>query len=149
MWKHDLKIVCPKQPPTWSLITPLIIHFHSGITSDTRTVPYNQNSTSAHTIGHHRIKFEPHLSNHQHDHPLTTSFPFLQDGYVWDPNGQGEMGKGVLLLEDEAEQHRATETFEINQFNLVASNKIAVNRSLPDFRPPRLEEKQMSGFHAL
>lgn len=110
---------------------------YNGITSDTRTVPYNQNSTSAHTIGHHRIKFEPHLSNHQHDHPLTTSFPFLQDGYVWDPNGQGEMGKGVLLLEDEAEQHRATETFEINQFNLVASNKIAVNRSLPDFRPPR------------
>ena len=41
------------------------------------------------------------------------------------------MGKGVVMEEDDAE------IFKINQFNLLASDSIAVNRTLPDVRPPR------------
>ena len=48
------------------------------------------------------------------------------------PNGPGEMGEAVVIpKEKEAE---SKEQFKINQFNLVASEMIALNRSLPDVR---------------
>ena len=44
----------------------------------------------------------------------------------------GENGKGVTIAkEDEALKN---EKFKLNQFNLLASDKIALNRSLPDVR---------------
>lgn len=44
----------------------------------------------------------------------------------------GENGKGVLIpKEDEGLKN---EKFKLNQFNLLASDKIALNRSLPDVR---------------
>lgn len=44
----------------------------------------------------------------------------------------GENGKGVTIpKEDEALKN---EKFKLNQFNLLASDKIALNRSLPDVR---------------
>ncbi|MFH4980575.1 hypothetical protein AB6A40_007284 [Gnathostoma spinigerum] len=46
--------------------------------------------------------------------------------------GAGEYGRPVGLNEDE--ERYAEETYGINQFNLVASNKVALNRSLPDVR---------------
>jgi len=46
------------------------------------------------------------------------------------------MGKGVVIpLEREQEMK---ELFKINQFNLIASEMIALNRSLPDYRMSRL-----------
>jgi hypothetical protein len=44
----------------------------------------------------------------------------------------GEMGKGVTVPEDR--QAEAKEKFKINQFNLVASDLISLNRSLTDVR---------------
>ena len=46
--------------------------------------------------------------------------------------GPGEMGKAVAIAKDE--QEKMKELFKINQFNLMASDMIALNRSLPDVR---------------
>ncbi|KAM4698443.1 polypeptide N-acetylgalactosaminyltransferase 13 isoform 1-T1 [Rhinophrynus dorsalis] len=46
--------------------------------------------------------------------------------------GPGEMGKAVLIPKDD--QEKMKEQFKINQFNLMASDLIALNRSLPDVR---------------
>ncbi|MGH0153112.1 UNVERIFIED_CONTAM: hypothetical protein FKN15_034116 [Acipenser sinensis] len=46
--------------------------------------------------------------------------------------GPGEMGKPVVIPKDN--QEKMKEMFKINQFNLVASEMIALNRSLPDVR---------------
>ena len=48
-------------------------------------------------------------------------------------DGPGEMGKPVIIEpEHKAEAERL---FRINEFNLMASDRISVNRSLPDVRP--------------
>ncbi|XP_073503261.1 polypeptide N-acetylgalactosaminyltransferase 13 isoform X1 [Phyllobates terribilis] len=46
--------------------------------------------------------------------------------------GPGELGKAVLIPKDD--QEKMKELFKINQFNLMASDLIALNRSLPDVR---------------
>ncbi|XP_050832952.1 polypeptide N-acetylgalactosaminyltransferase 13 [Serinus canaria] len=46
--------------------------------------------------------------------------------------GPGEMGRAVLIPKEE--QEKMKELFKINQFNLLASDRIALNRSLPDVR---------------
>nr|XP_033801743.1 polypeptide N-acetylgalactosaminyltransferase 13 isoform X3 [Geotrypetes seraphini] len=46
--------------------------------------------------------------------------------------GPGELGKAVFIPKDE--QEKMKELFKINQFNLMASDLIALNRSLPDVR---------------
>uniref|UniRef100_A0AAQ4PEN4 Polypeptide N-acetylgalactosaminyltransferase n=1 Tax=Gasterosteus aculeatus aculeatus TaxID=481459 RepID=A0AAQ4PEN4_GASAC len=46
--------------------------------------------------------------------------------------GPGEMGKAVNIPKDS--QEKMKELFKINQFNLMASDMIALNRSLPDVR---------------
>ncbi|XP_078537851.1 polypeptide N-acetylgalactosaminyltransferase 13 isoform X2 [Lissotriton helveticus] len=46
--------------------------------------------------------------------------------------GPGELGKAVLIPNND--QEKMKELFKINQFNLMASDMIALNRSLPDVR---------------
>ncbi|XP_051867819.1 polypeptide N-acetylgalactosaminyltransferase 13 [Pristis pectinata] len=46
--------------------------------------------------------------------------------------GPGEMGKAVHIPKEDQEKMR--ELFKINQFNLMASDMIALNRTLPDVR---------------
>jgi len=47
-------------------------------------------------------------------------------------DGPGEMGKPVFIPKDKLKEKN--EMFKINQFNLMASEMISVNRSLPDVR---------------
>uniref|UniRef100_UPI00358F83CA polypeptide N-acetylgalactosaminyltransferase 1 isoform X2 n=1 Tax=Myxine glutinosa TaxID=7769 RepID=UPI00358F83CA len=47
-------------------------------------------------------------------------------------DGPGEMGRPVVIPKQEEDKMR--EQFKINQFNLLASEKIALNRTLPDVR---------------
>ncbi|XP_032801976.1 polypeptide N-acetylgalactosaminyltransferase 13 isoform X1 [Petromyzon marinus] len=58
--------------------------------------------------------------------------PRMGDLNMKPPEGPGEMGKAVLIPKEEQENMR--ELFKINQFNLLASKRIALNRSLPDVR---------------
>ena len=51
-------------------------------------------------------------------------------------SGPGEMGKGVVVPPEKEQEMK--ELFKINQFNLIASEMIALNRSLPDYRMSRL-----------
>jgi len=44
----------------------------------------------------------------------------------------GEMGRPVNIPADE--ESKMKEKFKINQFNLLASERISLNRSLPDVR---------------
>jgi len=52
--------------------------------------------------------------------------------FSFNPNGPGEMGKAVVIPKEKEEEKK--EKFKINQFNLLASEMIALNRSLPDVR---------------
>ncbi|XP_054166149.1 polypeptide N-acetylgalactosaminyltransferase 13-like [Oppia nitens] len=54
----------------------------------------------------------------------------------------GENGKGVHISTEELELKN--EMFEINKFNLLASDRIALNRSLPD---PRLDGCKNKTYH--
>ena len=47
-------------------------------------------------------------------------------------NAPGDGGKGVKVPPEK--EAKAKETFKINQFNLVASDMMALNRTLPDYR---------------
>ncbi|MFT7816262.1 polypeptide N-acetylgalactosaminyltransferase 1 [Arapaima gigas] len=56
-----------------------------------------------------------------------------RDEVVQKPHdGPGEMGKPVVIPKEN--QEKMKEMFKINQFNLMASEMIALNRSLPDVR---------------
>lgn len=46
--------------------------------------------------------------------------------------GPGDNGAGVSIPKEREEEMK--ELFKLNQFNLMASNMISVNRNLPDYR---------------
>lgn len=48
------------------------------------------------------------------------------------PDAPGEMGRPVVIGEDR--QAEMKEQFKVNQFNILASDLISANRSLPDVR---------------
>ncbi|GAB1597396.1 polypeptide N-acetylgalactosaminyltransferase 1-like isoform X14 [Argonauta hians] len=58
------------------------------------------------------------------------------------PAGPGEFGKPVVVPPSRLQESK--ETFQINQFNLVASDMIALNRSLPDYRMDGCKKKTYS-----
>lgn len=56
------------------------------------------------------------------------------------PTGPGEMGKGVVVPSNR--QAEVKEKFKINQFNLVASDMMSLNRTLPDYRMDACKRKK-------
>lgn len=68
------------------------------------------------------------------EHPPDTLLEKLLHGLRFDSGGPGEMGRPVHIEpEMEAEMK---ERFKENQFNIMASDRISLNRSLPDPRQP-------------
>ena len=59
--------------------------------------------------------------------------------------GAGEDGQPVFLKN--REQIKAKRLFHINKFNIVASDRIALNRSLPDVRKPACQSKKYLTDH--
>lgn len=69
-------------------------------------------------------------------HPSLTLYIWavciLSDALTRPRDGPGEGGKPVVIPKEN--QEKMKEMFKINQFNLMASEMIALNRSLPDVR---------------
>ena len=63
------------------------------------------------------------------------------------PNGPGEMGKAVVL--SGVDEQKAKDSFNINQFNLVVSERVALNRSLPDMRMSQCKQKVYPSLDSL
>ena len=76
---------------------------------------------------------------------LPTKVTFLEDvmEYRWkrfnanqvrprNPDGPGEMGRGVVLTEEE--DAKAQLSFKAESFNVIASDKVALDREIPDSR---------------
>ncbi|KJH51356.1 glycosyltransferase, group 2 family protein [Dictyocaulus viviparus] len=62
----------------------------------------------------------------------------------FNPIGWGEGGKAVKLTKEE--ERLSDETFSINQFSLYVSDRIALNRSLNDYRKPSCRSKKYRAF---
>ncbi|VDK42396.1 unnamed protein product [Anisakis simplex] len=59
----------------------------------------------------------------------------LLRGLSFSNGGPGEMGSGVLI--DASKENERKEKFKLNQFNLMASDMMSINRTLPDYRSRR------------
>nr|XP_006816999.1 PREDICTED: polypeptide N-acetylgalactosaminyltransferase 1-like [Saccoglossus kowalevskii] len=55
----------------------------------------------------------------------------------------GEMGKPVFIADSQKE--KMNQLFPLNQFNVMASDMIALNRSLPDIRPRGCQNREYPG----
>lgn len=83
---------------------------------------------------HIHVITETHSSQHVHQHPLCVLDVYVSaaDSLTRPRDGPGEGGKPVVIPKEN--QEKMKEMFKINQFNLMASEMIALNRSLPDVR---------------
>ncbi|KAK7479267.1 hypothetical protein BaRGS_00029515, partial [Batillaria attramentaria] len=63
------------------------------------------------------------------------------------PTGPGEQGKAVVIPKDK--EAYSKEMFKINQFNLVASDMMSLNRSLPDYRMDACKKKSYPPVNTL
>lgn len=66
------------------------------------------------------------------DNKKERGLPGRYDALVKPRDGPGEGGKPVVIPKEKQETMK--DMFKINQFNLMASEMIAFNRSLPDVR---------------
>jgi len=82
-------------------------------------------SDSATAAQIHASILSPYISSQLH---AWTPVVFHNNPSSW----PGENGKGVVIPKEE--EALKNEKFKLNQFNLLASDKIALNRSLPDVR---------------
>ncbi|XP_052771535.1 polypeptide N-acetylgalactosaminyltransferase 13-like isoform X2 [Mya arenaria] len=64
----------------------------------------------------------------------------LPKGLLGRPSMPGDMGKPVHIPSDRQEESK--EKFKIHQFNLVASDMMSFNRTLPDYRIPGCRNKK-------
>nr|XP_054767893.1 polypeptide N-acetylgalactosaminyltransferase 13-like [Lytechinus pictus] len=101
----------------WFLLDVMLIMYYSECNSDSRC----NNQALDHGV--------PRELEGGHEHAPPRHQPARPRH---DPNGPGEMGKAVIIPQDK--ESLKNEMFRINQFNLLASDMISVNRTLPDVR---------------
>ena len=81
----------------------------------------------------------------------TKKIKWITEGYFNQPtnpiNWPGERGKAVKVPENKREE--ATRRFRENQFNVVASEMIALNRSIGDHRHPKYLNLILVSYKAL
>lgn len=98
---------------------------------ESNSITHQASSNSNDQLGKYRspltgqIKLPPYSSTQ-----LRRWTPIISDKNA--PTLPGEMGKGVIIGKDE--EQLKIERFKLNQFNLLASDRIALNRSLADVR---------------
>lgn len=63
----------------------------------------------------------------------------LPKGLMGRPSSPGDNGKAVIVPKEQEEEAR--DKFKVHQFNLVASDIMSVNRTLPDYRIPGCKNK--------
>ncbi|KAI8515464.1 Polypeptide N-acetylgalactosaminyltransferase 1 [Branchiostoma belcheri] len=73
---------------------------------------------------HHKTPILAHVHAHAHMDTMGAKSSV--------PDGPGEMGKAVIIPKEKEKEKN--EKFKINQFNLMACEMIALNRTLPDVR---------------
>ena len=59
------------------------------------------------------------------------------EGLNFDPNGPGANGAGLTI--DKANDAEMRQKFKQNQFNIMASDSISVNRTLSDYRTEKFD----------
>ena len=63
---------------------------------------------------------------------MLTLIVFSGFGGAARPAMPGDNGRAVIIPEDKKEESK--EKFKIHQFNLIASDMMSLNRTLPDYR---------------
>lgn len=71
--------------------------------------------------------------------PVDIKLASLLKNLRFDEHGPGDMGSGVSIPKEKEDEMR--EKFKINQFNLMASDMVSINRSLPDYRTSRCRDR--------
>lgn len=117
---------------------------NSQMVFDNNRSPLNKNNlnkdrqpSAESLVSNNKIRSNAHFSTdtktplppYSIDKLKTWSQPELKDN---PKDWPGEEGKAVKLTKDEEKDYKTK--FDLNKFNLIASDKIALNRSIPDFR---------------
>ncbi|PIO59009.1 hypothetical protein TELCIR_19540 [Teladorsagia circumcincta] len=89
------------------------------------------------------ILFSPsEQQQYSFDNIVTTNEEINANNF--NPIGWGEGGRAVRLSKED--ERLSDETFGINQFSLFVSDRIALNRSLDDYRKPSCRAKKYRAF---
>ncbi|XP_013383815.1 polypeptide N-acetylgalactosaminyltransferase 1 [Lingula anatina] len=116
----------------WFLLDVFLLMYYTDCTNNTSTVNCNNNPREKVTTNEGLIQQKQKKGGF-----LQNLIPKVFN--TKPPDGPGEMGKPVIIPEDKKAESK--EMFKINQFNLMASDMIALNRTLPDVRMEGCKKK--------
>ncbi|VDD86054.1 unnamed protein product [Enterobius vermicularis] len=112
----------------WMLIDVVVL-FYMLEPGSTRTAVRLRGERLPDSFGHPRTLGDPETQKELDD--LLKDLSFSRDG-------PGEMGSPVVL--DASYKEEKDRKFKLNQFNLLASDMISINRTLPDYRTGKCRE---------
>ncbi|VDK88286.1 unnamed protein product [Litomosoides sigmodontis] len=72
------------------------------------------------------------------DREAVEELGILLKNLTFERNGPGEMGSAVII--DPSQQEERIRKFKENEFDVMASNLISINRALPDYRSSKCRE---------
>ncbi|KAM3723575.1 putative N-acetylgalactosaminyltransferase [Dirofilaria immitis] len=128
----------------WSLLTIIVLVIQDKITDYAEEISTNKKSYMGREI---QIIVGHYNGNLAKDKLSNLTVEQLNANNYAPIAGAGEDGRPVKL--SEADERLSDDTFGINQFNLVASDRIALNRTLPDIRKHQCRTKIYLPFSEL